>query len=316
VIRPLPKPIHRILRDGVLCYLASPHPAGPHVTPVVYAAHASRLWVTTSRTSVKARAWRRDPRVGGLVRAGDRALVFAGTVDTYDLLDPSTWPRSVLHAPSITRAATAFTTRNARFFAGYAVDAYRVPLAWTPPGRVFAAIAIDGVAVIGPDGVERRWGRPASRIRSSSTFRASRSGDALAGVPDKVRERIGESGSAALGLQGRGAPVVLPARWAAAGSGIDVVVDDDVLALAAGAPELRASVTIDHASQWRVRAMTGVLAQGDATIHRISALRTGRGSAAKVAERAGLDPGHAAIVRVQPKRIVWWRGWDSGTVKR
>jgi hypothetical protein len=316
VIGPLPKPIRRILRDGVLCYLASPHSAGPHVTPVVYAAHASRLWVTTSRSSVKAKAWRRDPRVGGLVRAGDRALVFSGTVATYDLLDPATWPRSVLHAPSITRAATAFTTKNTRFSAGYAVDAYRVPLAWTPPGRVFAAIAIERAAVIGPGGVERRWGRAKSRIRSSSTFRASRSGDALEGVPEMVRQRIGERGDAALGLQGRGAPVVLPARWAAAGTGIDVVVDDGVLALATGGAELRASVTIDHASQWRARAMTGVLAQGDATIHRISTLRTGRASAARIAERAGFDAKRAAIVRVRPRRIVWWRGWDSGTVKR
>ena len=125
MIRPLPDAAARVLRAGVLCYLATDHPSGPHVTPVVFALHASRLWVTTSRRSVKARAWRRDDRVGGLVRAGDRAVSFAGRVVTYDLLEPGSWPRSVLHAPSLTRAATAFTTKNARFFAGYAVDAYR-----------------------------------------------------------------------------------------------------------------------------------------------------------------------------------------------
>ena len=285
------------------------------MTPVVYAVHGSRIWVTTARSSVKARAWRREPHVGGLVRSGDRALVFAGTVSAYDLLDPSSWPRSVLHAPSITRAATAFTTRNARFFAGYAVDAYRVPLAWTPPGRVFAALGLDHAALAGPGGVERRWGSSGSRIRSSATFRASRTGDALAGVPEAVRERLGETGNAALGLQGRGAPVVLPARWSGGGEALHVIVNAGVLALARGGPELKASVTIDHASQWRARAMTGVLAQGDASIHRISSLRSGRTSAARIAERAGLDAKDAAIVRVLPRRLVWWRGWDSGTVQ-
>ena len=53
MIQPLPDAATRLLRRGVLCYLASSHPAGPHLTPVVYALHGSGLWVTTSRASVK-----------------------------------------------------------------------------------------------------------------------------------------------------------------------------------------------------------------------------------------------------------------------
>src|SRR5207302_7521371 len=142
LIRPLPDAAAAVLRDGVLCYLGSAHPSGPHVTPVVFAVHGSRLWVTTSRRSVKARTWRSDPRVGGVVRAGDRALAFTGRVVTFDLLDPGSWPRSVLRAPALSLAATAFSRKNARFFAGYAIDAYRVPLAWTPPGRLFASVEL------------------------------------------------------------------------------------------------------------------------------------------------------------------------------
>ncbi|MFN2543739.1 MAG: pyridoxamine 5'-phosphate oxidase family protein [Actinomycetota bacterium] len=311
----LPRSVRRLLREGVLCYLASSHPAGPHVTPVVYAVHGSNVWVTTARRSVKARTWRRDDRVGGLVRAGDRAVAFAGHVSPHDLLDPASWPRSVLHAPSLTRAATAFTTRNARFFAGYALDAYRVPLAWMPPGRVFAAVSLEQLALIGPDEVDVPSGRFGGRVKSEATFRAARSGDALRGIPDAVRERIAGVGDAALGLQGSGPPVVLPARWQEEGAFVSAVVEGRVLSLGRGGPEVKASLTIDHASQWRARAMTGVLVQGDGTIYRIPKLRSGARSAARIAEKAGVDPDRAAIVRIRPRRLVWWRGWDSGTVR-
>src|SRR5207247_6018863 len=130
--------------------------------------HGSSLWITTSRSSVKARTWRRNDRVGGLVRDGDRAVSFAGRVVTYDLLEPESWPRSVLHAPGLTRAATAFTTKNARFFAGYAVDAYRVPLAWTPPGRVFAEIGLDRLVVLDRNGIRRTWGRFRRKLTGST----------------------------------------------------------------------------------------------------------------------------------------------------
>ena len=123
---------------GRMCWLAAVTKRGPHCTPVVFARSGEQLWVTTARDSVKARAWRADPTVAGLVRDGDRSTMFSGRVSLYDALDPGTWARSFAAAPSLGRATMGFVTRNARFFAGYAVDARRVPLAWTPPGRVFA----------------------------------------------------------------------------------------------------------------------------------------------------------------------------------
>ncbi|HEY3036685.1 MAG TPA: pyridoxamine 5'-phosphate oxidase family protein, partial [Streptosporangiaceae bacterium] len=138
--RPLPREVADLLRDGALCYLTARTPRGMHVTPVVFAVWDDALWVTTARRSVKARAWRADPQVAGLVRTPAGSAAFGGTVRPYDLLDPSTWRSSLVNAPRITAAAVAFTRRNARFFAGYAVDANKVPLAWTPPGRVFARL--------------------------------------------------------------------------------------------------------------------------------------------------------------------------------
>ena len=38
--------------------------------------------------------------------------------------------------------------KNARFFFGYAVDAYRVPLAWAPPGRVFMRVDLGQARIL------------------------------------------------------------------------------------------------------------------------------------------------------------------------
>ena len=87
MIHPLPEIPRKVLGKGVLCHLGSAHPSGPHVTPVVFALHGSSLWVTTSRSSVKARTWRRDDRVGGLVRDGRRAVTFAGRLERATVRD-------------------------------------------------------------------------------------------------------------------------------------------------------------------------------------------------------------------------------------
>jgi hypothetical protein len=317
VIRPLPDAPARVLKGGVLCYLASRHPSGPHVTPVVFATHASRLWVTTSRGSVKARTWRRDHRVGGFVPVGERGVVFTGRVVTYDLLEPGSWPRSVLHAPGLTRAATAFTTKNARFFAGYAVDAYRVPLAWTPPGRVFAAIELDRIALLRGADVARTWGRFGRSVASSTAFARSRNRrHPLAAVPAKVRDRIGTGGAAVLGIEApRRPPAAIPCAWAEGNGALSAILSTSILALAGPAAEVPVSLTIDHASQWRARAMAGVLVQGRGRVHEIAKLRSGARSAARLAEDAGFDPATAAVVTVRPRRLVWWAGWDSGSVR-
>ena len=315
MIHPLPDAPRKILRKGVLCYLASSHRAGPHVTPVVFALHGSSLWVTTSRSSAKARAWRRDDRVGGLVREGDRAVSFAGRVTAYDLMDPGTWPRSLFHAPTVTRAAAAFTAKNARFFAGYAVDAYRVPLAWTPPGRVFAEIRFDRLALIDRRGVRQTWGRFGKPVASEPAFRATHGDDPLSLAPDDVRSLLGEGGDATLALHAGRVPVVVPCRWTTQAGALFAVLPGDIAGLAGGGPEVPASIAIDHASQWRARAMAGVLLQGEAGIHLIGSLESGARSARTIAGKAGYEGADAAVLRMRPHRLVWWRGWDSGTVR-
>jgi hypothetical protein len=81
--------VQQVLEEGRFCAVATSTPRGPHCTPLVFAYAGGRIWLTTSRGSVKTRAWKVDPAVAGLVRAGDLAVAFTGTVKTYDALDLS-----------------------------------------------------------------------------------------------------------------------------------------------------------------------------------------------------------------------------------
>jgi hypothetical protein len=311
----MPPPVREVLERGDFCHVAALTPDGPHVTPMVFAVADGRVWVTTARSSVKARAWRADARIAGLVRAGAEAVAFTGTASTHDVL-ASSWRRSFAHGPALSLAAARFTRKNARFFAGYAVDAHRVPLAWTPPGRVFAELSVDRVALFrdgGPPRTWGEWGEIGDVVHSAERFRASRTGaDPLTPLPADIRAALGGGGRAALALEGRGGPVVLPVGWRISGAGLYAVTTEDAVALAsAGSRAPRAALGIDHPSAWRARHMLGTMARGAAELHVASRLRSGSPSARSI---AGEADGDLVLVRVRTDRFVWWRGWLSGTV--
>lgn len=312
----VPVPVRRILDEGTFCHVATSTPNGPHVTPMVFAAAGGRVWVTTSRGSVKARAWRREPQVAGLVRVEDRAVVFTGTVTTYDLLDVDSWGRSIAQSPSLAIAAARFTRKNARFFAGYAVDAHQVPLAWTPPGRVFAEIRLERTAILGSGVVSSAWGEWGDAVVGTERFRASRAGEPpLSRVPDPLRDRLGSSGEGALALQTREGPVVLPVRWAVDGAGLYAVAPSRTLGLAGADPGAPVALQVDLTSWWRASAMMGAMVRGTAEVAVVATLTSGGASAARIAALAGADPADAAVVRIRARSVVWWRGWSSGTVR-
>jgi hypothetical protein len=288
--------VRRVLEDGVLCHVAARTRSGPHVTPMVYAVAGDRLWVTTSRGSTKARAWRTDDRVAGLVRGRDDAFAFAGRVATHDVLDPATWFRSAVEAPLVTLASARFATRNARFFAGYAVDANHVPLAWTPPGRVFAELRFERWALLRAGLVEDTMGEwPFGEVATTSRRRGASGSHPFADAPGDVAAAIGRAGDGALALDGSAGPVVLPARWALDGRGVTASLGAAVLALAGSRSGAPAALEIDRASTWRARDMIGAMIRGRAEVRSATA-------------RAGVE------VAVVPERVVWWRGWESGTV--
>lgn len=313
----VPPEVRAVLEGADLCHVATITPSGPHATPMVFAVAGDRLWVTTSRGSVKARGWAREPRVAGVVARGREAVAFAGVATTYDVLDPSSWARAIGESPVLALAAARFTRKNARFFAGYAVDAHRVPLAWTPPGRVFADLRCERIALIRDDLVVRTWGRWGTELPSHERFRAARTGEGpLEALPHGVREDLGRNGAGVLAVVGRRGVVALPSSWVASGAGLYAVLPEPVLALAdLEGPAAGAALQADRPSGWRARDMVGAMARGRAEVHAAGRLASGGRSAAAIAREAGAEPDRAAIVRIRPEALVWWRGWSGGTVR-
>lgn len=243
--------------------------------------------------------------------------MFTGTATMHDALDPGSWGRSLRNASLLAAAAVRFTRKNTRFFAGYAVDASRVPLAWTPPGRVFVELRIDRTALLGDPSRQRTWGEWPAGDTSLDRFRALRAGPApLAPLPTDVRDSLGEGGDGVLAVEGRDGPVGIPASWVVDGAALYAVLPAETFALA-GVTSSKPSgaLGMDHPSSWRARHMVGAMARGDAEIYEIGALTSGETSATEIARKAGLDDLSAVLVRLRPRRFVWWRGWTSGTVE-
>jgi nitroimidazol reductase NimA-like FMN-containing flavoprotein (pyridoxamine 5'-phosphate oxidase superfamily) len=304
--------VQSVLDEGPFCAVAAMTPRGPHCTPLVFVASGGRVWLTTSRRSVKARAWRVDPGVAGLIRSGDLAVTFTGTVRTYDALDRSTWSAAVAGATSIARATATFSRKNARFFAGYAFDARQVPLAWTPPGRVFVGIDLERTALLDEDGVQEGRGRWGGEASSQTSFRRSTHGeDPLAALPDDVVDRLGREGEGSLSLAGERGPVVLPVRWRAESNGLYAALPAETLALAGAPADGAVALTVDTPSAWRARDMVGAMFQGGAKCYVDGEVGSGAKSARTIA--TSLHPSADALVRIEPRRVVWWKGWASGS---
>ena len=306
-----------VLSRGALCHLAAPSPRGPHVTPVVFAVEGGRLWGTTGRGTTKARRWRRDGRAAGLVRAGEDWVSFRGRVSTYDLLDPSTWGDSIGRIREVTAASARFTLRNARFFAGYARDVARVPLAWTPPARVLFSVDLEAGLVARGGHVVERWGRWGRGLDGAGAHRAVRDPLPDGGLPDDVRTLLTDRGEGTFALEGRYGPVVLPARWTRSDGVFLVVIPGRQLALAAAPARGVASLVIERASRWRAAKMRGALIRGQAATLVPAELRSGRRSLeSAIRDIVDDDPEDVAVIRLRTRSVVWWHGWASGTVGR
>jgi Pyridoxamine 5'-phosphate oxidase len=304
--------VQQVLDQASFCAVASTTPRGPHCTPLVFAYSGGRVWLTTSRGSVKARAWKIDPGVAGLVRSGELSVTFAGTVRPYDVLDRSTWGAAVTGATSLARAGAAFSKKNARFFAGYAIDARQVPFAWMPPGRVFVGVDLERTALLGEDGVQEGRGRWGGESLSQKTFRSVKGlEDPLAGLPDEIRAGLGTGGNGSLTISGDRGPVVLPARWRIQDGALYAALPAETLALAGAGPEAAAALTVDRISEWRARDMLGAMVQGTAMIFVLGALGSGAKTARALA--TSIDPEAGALVRLGASRVVWWKGWSSGS---
>jgi hypothetical protein len=247
-------------------------------------------------------------------------VAFAGRATAYDVLDADTWPSALVRSPALAAASLRFTRKNARFFAGYAVDARHIPLAWTPPGRVFVEVDIAAATRLrGPEVVERAGDRPSvanhDAPSSRAGYRTVAAADAFAALPGWLQASLGRDGRGALALVGTAGPVVAPVRWLADDGPILASVPMAVLDDLRGGPGFGAALAIDRPSSWRARGMQGCMVQGTAELFVPAAVRTGRRALATAVERTGGDPDRDALLRLRPRRVVWWHGWTSASVR-
>jgi hypothetical protein len=195
------------------------------------------------------------------------------------------------------------------------VDANHVPLAWTPPGRVFAELRIERSATIEDERIASAWGEWGDAVNGVERFRVPRAGTGPFDALDaRVRDDLGTSGDGALALATDDGPVVLPVAWLVEGPGIYATLPVEVLEAAGSVPVLPAALCVDRSSSWRAREMVGAMIRGRGRIAIPDALGSGVRSAERLARAAGADPASAAVVGVDAERLVWWRGWESGTV--
>jgi hypothetical protein len=220
----------------------------------------------------------------------------------------------VASATSIARAGAGFSRKNAKFFAGYAFDAHQVPFAWTPPGRVFVGIDLERTALLGEDGVQEGRGRWGGEALSHKTFRSTKgTDDPMTPLPSDVRSELGSRGDGIAHARRRsrsGRRSRPDGAWTAARS--TRRCRPGTLGLAGVGPDAPVALTMDHASAWRARDMVGAMVQGHGSDPRAG--RPGLGAKTARALATSIDPEAGALVRIAPARLVWWKGWSSGSL--
>jgi hypothetical protein len=181
---------------------------------------------------------------------------------------------------------------------------------------VFAEIVVERSAILDHGRVTSAWGDWGSEAEGIPRFRATRAGEPPLGrLPSDVGGGLADPGDGALGLSAAdGPPVVLPARWLTDGGGVYAVLPEETLALAGIGTRPSVALQVDRPSWWRAREMLGAMVRGQGEVAVVRSLSSGRGSASSLAAAVGLEPAGAALIQIRPQRLVWWRGWSSGTV--
>src|SRR5260221_7524297 len=96
---------------------------GPHITPAAFAAADGRLWVVSSRRTIRVRSVRRRHHASLLARSGSRSVIVSGRADVLSLWPPSETVGIVMNSVPVARAATMYALRNAKLlFGGFLRD--------------------------------------------------------------------------------------------------------------------------------------------------------------------------------------------------
>jgi hypothetical protein len=259
-------------------YVAIETASGPHVTPLLFAITATRLWFVMARTTLKVKVLRKRPAVGLVIDGGASALVVRGEAAVLDPLRPRDLAAKLAEVARAPLGSASYGLHNPLELMTFARDAARVP------GRAQPNLALVSVR---PLAIEVVAGRKPAEPQPDEEPLASWS-ERLEGVPGIAARLVPVPGPAVLAWLTPQGPVAVPAQWDPASStAADVAWP---LLERAGAPsEGKACLCLDGSHGKGPIAKYGVLLRG-----------TGRGG----------EDGRAAIA---PDRVTWWDGFDTGT---
>jgi hypothetical protein len=289
--------VEEIASEAPFAHVAVETARGPHVTPVLYALAGDRLWFTVPRGTLKARVLAKRSRAGILLQAGGVSVVMAGEAKLLDPLRPLSWASRPWESALAPLAIQTFSARNSRELLGFALDRSRMPAQSFPPNLLLAGYEPRRVAVVRGEEVESRRGRWRfeARKRGSPSAGARRSSRGtlppLEGIPREVAELPRRRGPAVVGWPASGTPLALPAAWDP--DSARAAVSGDLIALTGIAGEAAACIAFDAAEGHRPTGKRGVMLRG-------------RGSVAR--------GGNVTEVSIQPERVTYWLGFETGTI--
>ncbi len=268
---------------------------GPHVTPAAFAAAGGRIWVVSSRRTIRVRSVRRRHHASLLVRSGSRSLVVSGNADVLSFWRPSETVGVVMNSVPVVRAAAAYALRNARLlFGGFVRDVLAGAGDPTVYDRVLVAIdpergmLFDGDRLLDSWGRWRRVGRPATRRTAQPVPPRE---ELVAALPPAVVDALDRPQSATLGWAAPTGAVALPALHASADG--RVTVPSAALDAAGGGTRAPACITFHNSESPRPSGFRGVILRGEGRVQRRGAARS--------------------VVSVAAERVSWWSGFRSGT---
>lgn len=231
---------HSTLSAARQAYVAVASKRGPHVTPQLYGLADGRLWFFAAATTLKAKVLRREPRVGVVVREGERAVVIGGRVDALDPADIGSIVERFPHWRSTTGGVASFALRNAADLAGFVTDTVRrrtgtIP----PPRRVLFSVSPERIAVVDRGEV------------------ALADGD----WPGQASDGHGPTGDAVVAWTTPRGPLALPAIWD--GEAKTATIPPALTRLADLPPASAMSVVFDEYGRPGPAGKRGLLLRGD-----------------------------------------------------
>ena len=282
--KPLKGRVLQLLARAPHAYVAVETSGGPHVTPVLFTATADRIWFAVARSTLKARVLARRSRIGVLLDDGRTALVISGAATVLDPRRPQRLAGRLSELARAPLAAPAYGLRNPAELLGFARDAMRAPSRAAPPNLVLVSVEAETAEVLAGSVARRGAAKTAPASPPRGRWR-----DWLAGVPDGAGALARTPGPAVLGWRGAMGPLALPVEW-------------EPRRLRARAPwppfaelarEGPACICLDVSHGRGPAAKEGVLLRGQG----------------RIAKRL-----EVASVSIEPQRITYWTGFDTGTV--